>query len=145
MKKIEQVEKVVREKLPLKKARRTAGLTQAEVSNSANLSKVTVIAVERKEASMSSLFRYLEAIGYRIKVSPKQFGLTQPLILHDEWGKILKLLRRSSDLTLEEVAEKVGVTSRTIANMEGSRNGSIPTLLRLLETYNQKIELIKTQ
>ncbi|MGL5930346.1 MAG: helix-turn-helix transcriptional regulator [Dermatophilaceae bacterium] len=57
----------------LKRARRGAGLTQAELAERAKTSRTAVSAYEhgRKSPSLSTLERLLEALGYEVEARPR--------------------------------------------------------------------------
>jgi transcriptional regulator with XRE-family HTH domain len=52
-------------------------------------------------------------------------------------GERLRSLRGSMGLTLEEVAERAGVASRTVSRAEHGQNPTLLTVVRLLRVYNR--------
>lgn len=60
-----------------------------------------------------------------------------------ETGKRIKQLRRNERLTQEELAEKVGVSPRTVRAFESGSNGtSIDVLIDLAELFNTSLDYL---
>lgn len=61
---------------------------------------------------------------------------TDPEIL-EALGRRLRTLRASLDLTMEEAAEKAGLSAKTVSRAERGENPTLLTVLRLLRVYGR--------
>lgn len=59
------------------------------------------------------------------------------------FGERLRLLREESDLTVEQLAEKLGTVKQTISKYEnGQREPKYETLLKIAEIFNVSIDYL---
>ena len=63
-------------------------------------------------------------------------GATDPEIMK-RLGERLRALRRSRSLSMVEVAERTGLSRKTVARAEAGDNPTLATLLQLLRTYGR--------
>lgn len=60
-----------------------------------------------------------------------------------EWNKNLKTLRKSHDLSQQEIAEHIGVTQKAYSNYElGKREPDFKTLFRLARYYKVSLDYL---
>ena len=111
--------------LPLKKAlkdaRTKAGLRQSDIAKQARLSIPTVRALEQGQGTLESLDPVLACLNLEICGArlPRNDG---------HLGRSLFGLRRALGISRQDLAEQIGVSTRTLATLETEWRGRVETL-----------------
>lgn len=136
----------------LRDARKSAGLSMKQVSQLIGVGSGTISAYERGDKSPS--LPQLEALAYIYRLPLEHFVEGKQVLARDEQdkdvpfpmliairdrliGAILRKKRVEQGLTLKEVAERIGVSSKTLSAYElGDQAIPYPVLEELCEVLN---------
>ena len=75
-------------------------------------------------------------------MDPKQLARAKAEAKEMMAAMVLTELRKHSDLTQEELAEKLGIKQPTLSRLEGQSDMQISTLCRFIEAIGGNLELI---
>lgn len=126
----------------LKEARKKRKVTQQHAADRMGSFRVVVYHLERKQISnIKTVFRYLRASGLQMKLIPGNKIMAETILSLSNYADVMRWSRNLYKVTLEEAAEKAGVSVQTILNLEAGNNVSANTVFTLLAYYNMKIEI----
>lgn len=124
-----------------KKARK-GKMTQTEVADKMATVRMVVYHLEVKQRStLTTLFRYCRVLGLSVDIKPGNPIMSEVRLNRENAGTIARIARRLQELTVEDVATELGVTSQTINNLEQGANIKADTAFKLYDFLNLNLIL----
>ena len=124
-----------------KKARK-GKMTQTEVADKMATVRMVVYHLEVKQRStLTTLFRYCRVLGLSVDIKPGNPIMSEVRLSRENAGTIARIARRLQELTVEDVATELGVTSQTINNLEQGANIKADTAFKLYDFLNLNLIL----
>lgn len=102
---------------------------------------------KEKTPNLATLFRYLGALHYTLRITEAESHVTLTLKNRDRLGAILSQLREKNGLSQEEVGRKMKVQQSYVAQLESEKEYGktplLPTLLNYLSAIHCGLMLVK--
>jgi transcriptional regulator with XRE-family HTH domain len=127
----------------LKEIRQEKMRSRKAFARAIRMNHLSIARMENKKGgTMKTLFRVLSQLGLKMYIRPtKVMGLTESVVTPNNYYKLIKSARKVRGITQKELAEKAGITSVSVQNLEYEGNPRIEAFINMVYATDHTIIL----